>query len=70
MFGLILNSVHFDDSAINIFLYVVLIIISIIIVVTVFAISRQPIDPIKLAFKVIFFLIDKFKNKSFFFLIN
>ncbi|XP_074093525.1 cationic amino acid transporter 2-like [Cotesia typhae] len=52
MFGLILNSVHFDDSAINIFLYVVLIIISIIIVVTVFAISRQPIDPIKLAFKV------------------
>ncbi|CAD6215850.1 GSCOCG00000666001-RA-CDS [Cotesia congregata] len=52
MFSLILNSVHFDDSAINIFLYVVLIIISIIIVVTVFAISRQPIDPIKLAFKV------------------
>ncbi|KAH0560198.1 cationic amino acid transporter 2-like [Cotesia glomerata] len=52
MFGLILNSVHFDDSAINIFLYVVLIVISIIIVVTVFAISRQPIDPIKLAFKV------------------
>ncbi|XP_008548797.1 cationic amino acid transporter 2 [Microplitis demolitor] len=52
IFGLIFNCVHFDDSAINVFLYVILILIGIILIVTVFAISRQPIDPIKLAFKV------------------
>ncbi|KAK0174488.1 hypothetical protein PV327_010251 [Microctonus hyperodae] len=51
-FGFILNYMKFDTGSLSIFGSVSLIVLMVIIALSVIIISRQPVDPIKIAFKV------------------
>ncbi|XP_008548794.1 cationic amino acid transporter 3-like [Microplitis demolitor] len=52
--GVIITHTSFENKPLNIFTYIVLTLIVLIIIFTVIAISRQPVDPISLDFKVPF----------------
>ncbi|XP_044584976.1 cationic amino acid transporter 3-like [Cotesia glomerata] len=54
IFCLILAHTTFNSDPLDIFIYIILTIIGLVIIFTVIAISRQPVDPVSIAFKVPF----------------